>query len=99
MSPTGMLYIDFVNVTSSEIKTVEFALVAQGHTVAEVRDVGKFSHGAEIRHEYGVSPDVFPLGTPTPTCVATYVEYADGATWKNPNLPPAGKKLYDGHPK
>ena len=51
------------NATSVVMKDIEFGLVVRGTLVAEVRDVGTFSPGAEIKHEFGLSPNVFPLQT------------------------------------
>ena len=75
---TATLGIDYVNRFSTTAKVIEFGLVARGVLVAEVRDVGTFSTGAEIRHQFGLDPHVFPLGTALPRCVALYVRFADG---------------------
>ena len=56
--------------------------------VAEVRDVGTFSPGAEIKHQFGLSPNVFPLGTSIVECVPLKITFVDGSKWKNPA--PAG---------
>jgi hypothetical protein len=84
-SPT--LSIDFVNSTSKSMKTIDFGLVARGALVAEVRDVGEFSPGTKIKHEFGLDPNVFPLGTGLPQCVPLRIEFADGSSWQNPHLP------------
>ena len=98
VSPSGTLYIDFVNVTPREMKAIDFGLVARGHLIAEVRDVGKFTPGVEIKHEFGVNPNVFPLGTSLPACPPLKIEFANGSVWTNPQLPAAGEMLYQGHP-
>jgi len=97
IQPSGTLYIDWVNTSPDEIKVVDFALVARSVTVAEVRDAGSFTQHAEIKHKFGVSPNIFPLGTSKPACAVTYVEYANGAKWTNPHLPPSDKALYEKH--
>ena len=91
-SPT--LSIDFTNVTHKVMKMVEWGLVANGRLIAEARDVGTFSPGAEIKHQYGLSPNVFPLQTGLPHCIALRVEFADGALVHNPNLPHTRRQMY-----
>ena len=88
------LKIDFVNVTPDPLKEVEFGLVARGHLIAEVRDVGTFSQGAEIKHSFGLNPNVFPIGTGLPECVPLRATYHNGTTWTNPHLPALRKSLY-----
>ncbi len=81
------LAIDFVNIGSKPLKNIEFALVAKGHVVAEVRDVGTFSPGAEIKHRFGLNPNVFPLGTGLAQCVPLRATFDDGTVWTSPHLP------------
>jgi len=94
-SPSGTLYIDYVNAAPNEMATIDFGLVARGHLVAEVRDVGKFSPGVEIKHRFGISPNVFPLGTALPACVPLRVEYTNGTHWLNPRLPTSDRDTYE----
>jgi hypothetical protein len=89
------LAIDYVNVTSKPIKEIEFGLLARGNLVAEVRDVGTFSPNAEIKHQFGLNPNVFPLGTGLPRCVPLHVHFEDGTSWKNPHLPALRRSLYE----
>jgi hypothetical protein len=91
---TPTLNIDYVNTGPKPLKEVEFGLVAKGHLVAEVRDVGTFSQGAEIKHSFGLSPNVFPLGTGLAQCVPLRATYEDGTTWTNPRLPQANSSIY-----
>jgi hypothetical protein len=91
------LNVDFTNITNKVMTTVEWGLVANGRLVAEARDVGTFSPGAEIKHRYGLSPNVFPLQTGLPRCIALLVKFADGTTVHNPNLPQARRQMY-AHP-
>ncbi len=88
------LAIDYVNVSPHPIKSIEFGLVARGALIAEVRDVGTFSPGAEIKHTFGLSPNVFPIGTGLPQCVALRAQYADSTKWKNASLPALRRSLY-----
>jgi hypothetical protein len=93
----GTLGIDYMNVTSRVMKTIEFGLVARGQLVAEVRDVGTFSPGAEIKHEFGLNPNVFPLQTSLARCVPLRIMFADGTKWRNPHLPAMQRSIWE-HP-
>jgi hypothetical protein len=88
------LSIDYSNATSVVMKDIEFGLVAHGNLVAEVRDVGTFSPGAEIKHSFGLNPNVFPLGTSLVECVPLRITFADGTKWKNPHLPRLNRSIY-----
>ncbi len=82
------LSINYKNINPTKTaKSIEFGLVARGTLVAEVRDVGKFSPNITIKHTFGLSPNVFPLGTGLPLCVPLHVVYQDGTTWTSPHLP------------
>lgn len=91
------LGIDYVNQTNMVMKDIEFGLVANGQLVAEVRDVGTFSPGAEIKHEFGLSRNVFPLQTGLPRCLPLKITFADGTKWRNPHLPALQRSIYS-HP-
>lgn len=88
------LSIDYVNETTVAMKDIEFGLIARGNLVAEVRDVGTFSPGAEIKHDFGLNPNVFPLGTGLAQCVPLRITFADGTKWKNPSLPHLNRSIY-----
>lgn len=88
------LAIDYVNTSSKRAKVVEFGLVAHRELVAEVRDVGTFSPNATIKHEFGLDPNVFPLGTALARCVPLYVQFEDGTDWTNPNLRALRRSMY-----
>jgi hypothetical protein len=92
VNPT--LSIAYANATQMEMKSIEFGLVANGQLVAEVRDEGTFSPGAKIEHEFGLSPNVFPLQTGLPRCLPLRITYASGRMWRNPLLPSLNRKLY-----
>jgi hypothetical protein len=94
---SGTLSIDYMNVSSRVMTTIDFGLVARGKLVAEVRDVGKFSPKAEIKHQFGLDPNVFPLRTALSTCVPLHIVFADGTSWKNPHLPPNRHDIYKHH--
>jgi hypothetical protein len=97
VSTNGTLYLDYMNVGHGAMKTIDFGLVANGRLVAEVRDVGTFTPGAEIKHQFGLNPNVFPLRTALPHCVPLHIVYADGQTWSNPHLPAMQRAIYGGH--
>jgi hypothetical protein len=88
------LSIDYSNATTMVMKDIEFGLMAHGNLVAEVRDVGTFSPGAEIKHTFGLNPNVFPLGTSLVECVPLRITFEDGSKWKNPHLPHLNKSIY-----
>ena len=73
---------------------IEFGLVTSGTLRAEVKDVGTFSPGAEIKHKFGISPNVFPLQTALEQCVPLRITFADGTKWRNPGLPPKNQHIY-----
>lgn len=91
------LEIDYYNNTPVTMKDIEFGLIANGRLVAEVRDVGTFSPTAEIKHSFGLNPNVFPLSTGLPHCVPLKITFIDGSKWKNPHLPALRRQIY-GHP-
>jgi hypothetical protein len=93
----GTLAIDYTNVTSKVMTTIDFGLVARGKLVAEVRDVGKFSPHIEIKHQFGLDRNVFPLRTALSKCVPLHIIYADQTTWTNPHLPPADSHMKGRH--
>jgi hypothetical protein len=88
------LGIDYVNVTNVVMKQIEFGLLVKGSLVAEVKDVGTFSPGAEIKHEFGLSSNVFPLQTSFAKCVPLKITFEDGSHWKNPHLPAYRASMY-----
>lgn len=88
------LGIGYVNTSPQTAKSVEFGLVARGHLVAEVRDVGTFTTGAEIKHEFGLNRNVFPISTGLPRCVPLLVRFENGTVWENPHRPRAVRALY-----
>jgi hypothetical protein len=88
------LSIDYTNATGVVMKNIEFGLIGGGELVAEVRDVGTFSPGAEIKHEFGLSPSIFPLRTSVVHCVPLKIDFVDGTTWKNPHLPALNQGIY-----
>ena len=91
---SGTLSIDYTNVTGNVMKTIDFGLVARGKLVAEVRDVGTFSPNAEIKHQFGLDRNVFPLRTALAQCLPLRIVYADGTIWKNSHLPKMRKEIY-----
>jgi hypothetical protein len=91
------LGIDYMNVTQHVMRQIEFGLVVHGTLVAEVKDVGTFSPGAEIKHKFGLNPNVFPLQTSYAKCVPLKITFEDGSHWKNPHLPAYRATMY-GHP-
>jgi hypothetical protein len=91
------LSIDYKNATNVVMSHIEFGLVANGRLVAEVQDVGTFSPGAEIKHQFGLSRNVFPLQTGLAKCIPLKITFADGTKWKSPHLPALQRGIY-AHP-
>jgi hypothetical protein len=91
---SATLSIDYTNITGAVMTTIDFGLVARGRLVAEIRDVGKFSPNAEIKHQFGLSRNVFPLRTALAQCVPLHIVYADGTSWVNPHLPKSRHEIY-----
>ena len=94
LSKSALLAIDYFNRSAVAIRSIEFGLVANSRLVAEVRDVGTFSPGAEIKHEFGLNPNVFPIETGLPRCLPLRVTFQDGTKWKNPRLPALVRSIY-----
>lgn len=92
------LGIDYMNATHHVMKQIEFGLIVRGELVAEVKDVGTFSPGAEIKHKFGLSPNVFPLQTSFAKCVPLKILFEDGSHWKNPHLPQYKAEMYGAPP-
>ncbi len=88
------LGIDYVNISPKTMTHIEFGLVANGVLRAEVKDVGTFSPGAEIKHKFGISANVFPLQTAMEQCVPLRITFEDGTKWRNPGLPPKNTHIY-----
>ncbi len=86
-SSAPSLSIDYTNISSKTMREIEFGLIARGELIAEVKDIGTFTTGAEIKHQFGLSPNVFPIGTGLSQCVPLKISFADGTTWRSPHLP------------
>ena len=83
----GFLGVAYTNNAPKAAKEVDFGLVSRGSLIAVTKDVGTFSTGTKIDHEFSLDPDVFPIGTAFPYCAVLRVKYADGSEWRNPNPP------------
>ena len=84
----GFLAIDYTNQAPVAAKEIDFGLVARGSLIAAAKDVGTFSPGVLIQHEFVVSSEIFPLRTSYLACIVLRVKYADGTVWHNPAPPP-----------
>ncbi|MGC8486379.1 MAG: hypothetical protein ACP5O6_12230 [Candidatus Baltobacteraceae bacterium] len=74
--------IGYTNLAPKAIRSIDFALIAKGQIVADVRDVGDFAPGAKIKHSFALNPKIFPLGTGLAVCAPISITYADGTTWQ-----------------
>jgi hypothetical protein len=95
VSGNGTLQIDYTNIGTHVMTEIQFGLIARGHLVAEVRDVGKFSPHVEIKHSFGISRNVFPLQTSIVTCVPLHIVFENGTQWSNPHLPQIEPGIYN----
>jgi len=86
----GFLAITYTNNAQVAAKEVDFGLVVRHTLIAVTTDVGTFSPGAQIAHEFEVSPEIFPIGTSFPYCAVLRVKYSDGTEWHNPRPPQEG---------
>jgi len=83
----AFLGISYQNQATVAATEVDFGLVARGSLVAVAKDIGRFSPGVLIEHEFVVSSEIFPLGSAVPYCAVLRVKYADGSMWHNPSPP------------
>ena len=79
----AFLAISYQNQAPVAATEIDFGLVARGSLIAVAKDVGTFSTGITIDHEFVVSREIFPIGTSLPFCEVLRVKYADGTTWSN----------------
>jgi hypothetical protein len=87
-----------MNITQLVMTSVVWGLVANGHLVAEAKDVGTFTPGVEIRKKYAISENAFPLPG-SPQCVALAITFENGKHVINPNLPPVRRQMYVSPPR
>jgi hypothetical protein len=85
VSTSSGIAIEFVNETKQVATLVNFAVDSAGsHFV--IRDVGKFSPGISIKHEYrngqGQSFVLPAFIAPNVKCHVASVEFADGTVWR-----------------
>jgi len=88
-SPT--LLIKYANTSPKTATQIQFGLAVYGRLVGEVRDVGTFTTGAEIKHTFALDPNTTTLGSGLYTCIPLVVHYQDGSVWKHarPGAPAA----------
>lgn len=83
----GFLAVEYTNDARKTAREIDFGLVSRGSLIALAKDVGTFSRGVRINHEFSLDPEVFPIGTAFPFCAVMRVKYADGTEWRNPAPP------------
>jgi len=89
------LLIKYANIAPKTAKQIQFGLAVNGQLVAEVRDVGTFSTGAEIRHTFALDPNTTTRGSGLYHCVPLVVHFTDGSIWKRPRPgAPAAQPIY-----
>jgi hypothetical protein len=77
----ALLQITFKNYSSAEATDVVFAVEGNGFA-KRINDVGRFTKGVRIRHNFTVDP--FSVGGAIYVRVVQ-VSFADGTVWQNPN--------------
>lgn len=90
------LAIAYRNESRVTATAIDFGLVDRGNLIAEVRDVGSFSPYATIEHQFGLDPNVYPIGSALYQCVPLRVEFRNGELWTNPHLPRLRRSIYSG---
>ncbi len=85
VSTSNGIAIEFVNESTQTAKLVNFDVNSSG-THFVIRDVGTFSPGVSIKHQYrNGSGQAFILPafiSPNVTCQVASVEFVDGSTWR-----------------
>ena len=85
VSTSGGIAIEFVNESKQTATLVNFAVDSGGETFV-IRDVGKFSPGVSIKHQYrngqGQSFVLPAFIAPNVKCHVASVEFADGTVWR-----------------
>ncbi len=85
VSTSNGIAIEFVNESTQAAKLVNFDVNSGGQHFV-IRDVGTFSPGVSIKHEYrNGSGQAFVLPAfiaPNVRCEVASVEFADGSTWR-----------------
>jgi len=79
------LSISFTNRSVKVAQAVDFAVQRNGG-LGEVRDLGNFTQGALIAHNW-VFPQGRLPGTGQPTCQVLGIIYRNASAWANPNPP------------
>jgi hypothetical protein len=87
MGMPAMLMVDFANESANPITAVDFGLVKDGKLVATVRDTGTFAPKARVMHAFGIEETAIPDQITASSCLPLRVQYADGTSWMNPNIP------------
>ena len=80
----GPLYITFLNDAQQNIDAIDFSVaIEQKHAV--IHDVGTFSPGVTVAHQFATfnSKQWAYLPKTQPTCLVTYVKFGDGTIWRS----------------
>jgi hypothetical protein len=86
-SGSSSIRIGYTNDADLAAAEIDFALVGRTGTMTSVKDVGKIGAGADIKRDFKIQLDSFPLNPGATKCIVTKVLYADGTAWTNPNPP------------
>jgi hypothetical protein len=86
-SGSSSIRIGYTNDADVAAAEIDFTLVGRSGTMTSVKDVGKIGAGADIRHDFKIQLESFPLNPAATKCIVTKVLYADGTAWVNPSPP------------
>ncbi len=86
-SGSPSIRIGYTNDADVAAAEIDFALVGRSGTMTAVKDVGNIGAGADIRHDFKIQLESFPLNPGATKCIVTKVLYADGTAWVNPSPP------------
>jgi hypothetical protein len=83
----AMLMIAYANTSMNPISVIDFGLVRDGKLIAMVRDTGRFASQAQVMHAFIISDKTVPDNPASVSCVPLRIQYANGTSWMNQNVP------------
>jgi len=83
----GLIRVEFHNTANVAATRVTFEVAASGVSLTRIDDVGTFSQGATIDHNF---PNEHGLANETISVAA--VQFADGSVWQNDDAAPQARR-------
>lgn len=84
---THITYVIGGNKTASSVTFAVGYRNSASHFLRRVTDVGSFSPGTTISHDFALFNDVTYAGEHTTMCVPTQVKFSGGTVWMAPHQP------------